>query len=47
VKLEMISINFTINGEKKQMDIPAGMTALELIRNRLELKGTKEGCGIG
>jgi len=47
MKYEMISINFTINGEKKQLDIPAGMTALELIRDRLELKGTKEGCGIG
>jgi carbon-monoxide dehydrogenase small subunit len=43
----MISINFTINGEKKELDIPGGMTALELIRDRLELKGTKEGCGIG
>jgi carbon-monoxide dehydrogenase small subunit len=43
----MISINFTINGEKKQLDIPAGLTALELIRDTLELKGTKEGCGIG
>jgi len=47
MKYEMISINFTINGEKKQLEIPAGMTALELIRDRLELKGTKEGCGIG
>ena len=47
MKLEMISINFTINGENQQLDIPAGMTALELIRDRLELKGTKEGCGIG
>lgn len=43
----MISINFTINGKKQQLDIPAGMTALELIRDKLELKGTKEGCGIG
>ena len=47
MKLEMITINFTINGENQQLDIPAGMTALELIRDRLELKGTKEGCGIG
>ncbi len=47
IKLEMISINFTINGEKKQLEIPAGITALELIRGQLELKGTKEGCGIG
>ncbi|MBW2434512.1 MAG: (2Fe-2S)-binding protein [Deltaproteobacteria bacterium] len=47
MKSNMISIHFTINGEQKKLDIPAGMTALELIRDRLELKGTKEGCGIG
>jgi carbon-monoxide dehydrogenase small subunit len=47
MKHETISISFTINGEKKQLDIPAGLTALELIRDTLELKGTKEGCGIG
>jgi carbon-monoxide dehydrogenase small subunit len=42
-----ISIRMTINGEKKQLDIHAGISALELIRDVLELKGTKEGCGIG
>ena len=47
MKAKMIAIRFKINGEKKQLDIPAGMTALDLIRDRLELKGTKEGCGIG
>lgn len=47
MKSKKITIRFTINGEKKQLDIPAGMTALEAIRDRLELKGTKEGCGIG
>jgi carbon-monoxide dehydrogenase small subunit len=47
MKHEMISIKFTINGKKQQLDIPAGMTALEVIRDRLKLKGTKEGCGIG
>ena len=47
MKLKMISINFTINGEKKQLEIPAGLTALELIRDRFDLKGSKEGCGIG
>jgi carbon-monoxide dehydrogenase small subunit len=47
MKPNMISIRFTINGDGKQLDIPAGVTALELIRDRLELKGTKEGCGIG
>lgn len=47
MKSNTIPICFTINGEKKQLDILAGMTAFELIRDRLELKGTKEGCGIG
>jgi carbon-monoxide dehydrogenase small subunit len=47
MKSNTIPICFTINGEKKQLDIAPGMTAFELIRDRLELKGTKEGCGIG
>ena len=47
MKSNTIVIRLTINGEKKELDIPAGMTALELIRDRLEIKGTKEGCGIG
>ena len=46
-KSNSVTIEFTLNGEKKQLGIPAGLTALELIRDRLELKGTKEGCGIG
>ncbi len=47
MKHNMIAIRFTINGEKKQLDIHPGISALELIRDVLELKGTKEGCGIG
>ena len=38
---------FTINGEEKSLDIDPGISALELIRDILDLKGTKEGCGIG
>jgi len=38
---------FTLNGEEKSLDIEPGISALELIRNTLDLKGTKEGCGIG
>jgi carbon-monoxide dehydrogenase small subunit len=47
MKQNNVTIHFKINGEKTELDIPAGMTALELIRDRLALKGTKEGCGIG
>ncbi len=42
-----IPIQFTLNGEKVELEVEAGETALHAIRNRLSLKGTKEGCGIG
>ena len=40
-------LRFTLNGEEKSLDIKPGISALELIRDTLDLKGTKEGCGIG
>ena len=43
----MIPIRFTLNGEKTQLEVGAGETALYVLRERLSLKGTKEGCGIG
>ncbi|MBU2530769.1 MAG: (2Fe-2S)-binding protein [Elusimicrobia bacterium] len=36
-----------INGEKIERDIDSSLTLLELLRNDLNLKGTKEGCGEG
>lgn len=43
----MVHIEFKINGQQKALDIPGSMTALEVIRSLVGLKGTKEGCGIG
>ena len=43
----MIPIRFTLNGEKISLEVAAGETALQVIRDRLSLKGTKEGCGMG
>ena len=43
----MVHIEFTINGQKTALDIPVDITALEVIRSLIGLKGTKEGCGIG
>ncbi len=40
-------IEFTINGEQVSLEVAADETALQVIRDRLKLKGTKEGCGIG
>ena len=40
-------LRFTLNGEEKSLEIEAEISALEFIRDILDLKGTKEGCGIG
>jgi len=44
---EKLSINFTLNAKRLKLEIPASITVLELLRDIVELKGTKEGCGIG
>ena len=44
---QMIPIRFTLNGEKRSLEVGAAETALHVIRERLVLKGTKEGCGMG
>jgi len=47
MKKNKYPLRFTLNGEEKSLDIKPGISALELIRDTLDLKGTKEGCGIG
>jgi carbon-monoxide dehydrogenase small subunit len=42
-----VPIHFTINGNNVTVEVEAGETALDTIRDRLQLKGTKQGCGIG
>ncbi len=42
-----IDIKFILNGREASAHIPAEMTALQVIRDVMKLKGTKEGCGIG
>ena len=41
------AISLTVNGKREEMTAPAGMTLLELLRERLYLTGAKEGCGEG
>jgi len=43
----MHTVSFHINGEPQVVGVEATTTLLELIRDRLHLTGTKEGCGIG
>lgn len=40
-------VRFTINGKQVGLQVAPWETALHAIRERLDLKGTKEGCAIG
>ena len=42
-----IQIDFTLNGRAVSIDAPAHVTLLRLLRDYLNLTGTKEGCAIG
>lgn len=39
-------ISFTVNGKPTTVDVPADMPLLWVLRDILDLKGTKFGCGI-
>jgi carbon-monoxide dehydrogenase small subunit len=45
--MEFHRINFTINGEFEQVDVPGNMTLLEMIREVIAYTGTKNGCAAG
>ena len=42
-----ITVQFILNGKKIAKDILPEQSALQMIRDELCMKGTKEGCGIG
>lgn len=39
-------VTFTVNGQSRTVDVPDDMPLLWVLRDVLELKGTKYGCGI-
>ena len=43
----MLTIHFTLNGEKVNADIHPGDRLIDLLRNTFGLTGTKEACGQG
>lgn len=43
----MASIEVTVNGEGYRVDVHDHWTLLDLLRDRLELTGTKDGCSEG
>jgi len=40
-------LSFTLNGELVSVEIEPHLTLLQVLRDKLELMGTKEGCGMG
>ena len=42
-----MSINLIVNGASHQLDVPDDEPLLSVLRNRLDLTGTKYGCGEG
>jgi carbon-monoxide dehydrogenase small subunit len=40
-------ISFILNGEPVEVEIEPHLTLLQLLRDHLELMGTKEGCSMG
>lgn len=45
--MEGTTITITVNGRKHSISVDKSTTLLEVIRDRLYLTGTKEGCGYG
>jgi isoquinoline 1-oxidoreductase alpha subunit len=39
-------VSFKLNGQPKTVDVPADMPLLWVLRDMLDLKGTKFGCGV-
>jgi len=42
-----MAFTLTVNGQTKTVDVPGDMPLLCVLRDVLDLKGTKFGCGIG
>ena len=40
-------ITLTVNGTREQVDVPSNFTLLRLLREKLALTGTKNGCAAG
>ena len=43
----MAAINFSVNGQRQNVDVPPQMPLLWVLRDSLGLTGTKFGCGMG
>src|SRR6266571_951989 len=42
-----VTISLTVNGQQRQIPVESRMTLLEVLREKLDLTGTKKGCDRG
>jgi xanthine dehydrogenase YagT iron-sulfur-binding subunit len=43
----MVSVRLTVNGERRHLDLDARHSLLDVLRETLDLTGTKKGCNQG
>ena len=41
-----MNITLNVNGQSRTVDVPSDMPLLWVLRDELDLKGTKFGCGV-
>jgi len=41
------AIQVTVNGNREQLEVPSNWTVLQMLREKLALTGTKNGCSAG
>jgi aerobic carbon-monoxide dehydrogenase small subunit len=41
------TVRFELNGAPREVSVPAHLRLIDLLRDQLELTGTKEGCSVG
>jgi xanthine dehydrogenase YagT iron-sulfur-binding subunit len=44
---ELVPVSLTINGQERKLKLDPRITLLDLLREQLQLTGTKKGCGHG
>ena len=45
--MELFKVKLQLNGEPVELDVKPSETLIETLRDRLELTGAKDGCGLG
>lgn len=45
--MDKMNLNFTLNGQETTVAIDPNARLLDVLREELDLTGTKEGCGVG